>query len=74
MKEGFKKAVLTFQKEGGVEPGIDMAMLDAQIKIRGTIESGAIQEAVELVNDIDPEVLDTNPSLFFHIQQQQLLE
>ena len=51
-----------------------MAMLDDQIKIRGAIESGAIQEAVELVNDIDPEVLDTNPSLFFHLQQQQLLE
>ena len=74
VKEGFKEAVLSFQKESGVEPGVDMAMLDDQIKIRGAIESGAIQEAVELVNDIDPEVLDTNPSLFFHLQQQQLLE
>ena len=35
-----------------------MAMLDDQIKIRGAIESGAIQEAVELVNDTDPEVLE----------------
>ena len=35
---------------------------------------GAIQEAVELVNDVDPEILDTNPKLFFHLQQQQLLE
>lgn len=74
VKEGFKDAVLSFQKESGVEPGVDMAMLDDQIKIRGAIESGAIQDAVELVNDIDPEVLDTNPSLFFHLQQQQLLE
>ena len=74
VKEGFKEAVLSFQKESGVEPGVDMAMLDDQIKIRGAIESGAIQDAVELVNDIDPEVLDTNPSLFFHLQQQQLLE
>ena len=74
VKEGFKEAVLCFQKESGVEPGVDMAMLDDQIKIRGAIESGAIQDAVELVNDIDPEVLDTNPSLFFHLQQQQLLE
>lgn len=74
VKEGFKEAVLSFQKESGVEPGVDMSMLDDQIKIRGAVESGAIQEAVELVNDIDPEVLDTNPSLFFHLQQQQLLE
>ena len=74
VKEGFKEAVLSFQKESGVEPGVNMAMLDDQIKIRGAVESGAIQDAVELVNDIDPEVLDTNPSLFFHLQQQQLLE
>ena len=36
--------------------------------------SGSIQEAVELVNDVDPEILDTNSTLFFHLQQQQLLE
>ena len=35
---------------------------------------GAIEEAVELVNDVDPEILDTNSKLFFHLQQQQLLE
>ena len=35
---------------------------------------GAIQEAVELVNDVDPEILDTNSTLYFHLQQQQLLE
>ena len=35
---------------------------------------GSIQEAVELVNDVDPEILDTNSTLFFHLQQQQLLE
>ena len=36
--------------------------------------AGAIQEAVELVNDVDPEILDTNSTLYFHLQQQQLLE
>ncbi len=74
VKEGFKEAVLTFQKESGIDPGVDMKILDEQIKIRGAIESGSIQDAVELVNDVDPEILDTNPKLFFHLQQQQLLE
>ena len=74
VKEGFKEAVLTFQKESGIDPGVNMAMLDDQIKIREAVESGNIQGAVELVNDVDPEILDTNPSLFFHLQQQQLLE
>ncbi len=74
VKEGFKDAVLSFQKESGIDPGVDMKMLDEQIKIREAVGSGSIQNAVELVNDVDPEILDTNPKLFFHLQQQQLLE
>ena len=74
VKEGFKDAVLSFQVESGVEPGVDMGILDDQIKIRAAVEAGSIQDAVELVNDVDPEILDTNPKLFFHLQQQQLLE
>ena len=93
MKEGFKDAVGAFQEESVIDPGVDMAMLDDQIKIRDAVEAGSepphththtsthtlthtglIQEAVELVNDVDPEILDTNPTLFFHLQQQQLLE
>ena len=48
--------------------------MDDQIKIRDSVEAGNIQEAVELVNEVDPEILDTNSKLYFHLQQQQLLE
>lgn len=74
VKEGFKDAVLSFQKESGIEPGVNMAIMDDQIKIRDAIEEGSIQNAVELVNEVDPEILDTNSKLYFHLQQQQLLE
>ena len=74
VKEGFKDAVLAFEEESGVTPGMNMSMLDDQIKIRDAVQSGSIQEAIELVNDVDPEILDTNSKLFFHLQQQQLLE
>lgn len=104
VKEGFKDAVAAFEEESGINPGVNMSMLDDQIKIRDAVEagiaacllltvwtlycrvelmrtlfilslsSGSIQEAVELVNDVDPEILDTNSTLFFHLQQQQLLE
>ena len=74
VKEGFKDSVLAFQEESSSSPGVNMAILDDQIKIRDAIEAGGIQEAVELVNELDPEILDTNPQLFFHLQQQQLLE
>ncbi len=74
VKEGFKDAVLAFQSETNLNPGINMSMVEDQIKIREAIEAGRIQDAVELVNDVDPEILDTNSSLYFHLQQQQLLE
>ena len=74
IKEGFKDAVLAFQSETGMEPGVNMTIMDDQIKIREAVETGRIQDAVELVNEVDPEILDTNPKLYFHLQQQKLLE
>ena len=65
---------MAFQAESGVDPGVNMSILDEQIKIRDAVEVGNIQEAIELVNDVDPEILDTDSRLFFHLQQQQLLE
>lgn len=73
-KEGFKDAVLAFQSETGIEPGFNMSIMDDQIKIREAVEAGRIETAVELVNEVDPEILDTNSKLYFHLQQQQLLE
>jgi hypothetical protein len=29
---------------------------------------------MQQVNDLDPEILDTHPKLFFHLQQQRLIE
>lgn len=74
VKEGFKDAVLSFRAETGLDPGVNMAIMDDQIKIRDAVEAGSIQDAVELVNEVDPEILDTNSKLYFHLQQQQLLE
>lgn len=74
VKEGFKDAVLAFQSETGMEPGFNMSIMDDQIKIRDAVEAGHIQNAMELVNEVDPEILDTNSKLYFHLQQQQLLE
>lgn len=74
VKEGFKDSVQAFQTETGIDPGVNMAIIDDQIQIREAIEAGNIQTAMELVNDVDPEILDTNSKLYFHLQQQQLLE
>jgi two-component SAPR family response regulator len=72
--EGFKDAAEKFQLESGTEPGIDLQTLDKRIKILEAIQSGAIQEAVEMINSYLPDLLDDNRYLFFHLQQQHLIE
>ena len=47
MKEGFKDAVATFQEESGINPGVNMSMLDDQIKIRDAVEAGRVGNQVD---------------------------
>lgn len=34
----------------------------------------ALLQAIEQVNDLDPEILEEQQELFFHLQQQRLIE
>lgn len=72
--EGFKEAAEKFQKESGLQPSIELDTLDERIKIREAIQTGRIQEAISLVNSLHPELLDTDKYLYFHLQQQHLIE
>ena len=51
-----------------------MERLDERIKIRDAIQAGKIQEATALVNQLHPDLLDSDRYLFFHLQQQHLIE
>ncbi|KAI8826658.1 CTLH/CRA C-terminal to lish motif domain-containing protein, partial [Fimicolochytrium jonesii] len=72
--EGYKDAAEKFSRESGLPPGIDLTSIEDRMNIRNAIQSGDIENAIERVNDLDPEILDTNPKLYFHLQQQQLIE
>lgn len=72
--EGFKEAAEKFRVESGIQPSVDLDTLDDRIKIREAIQDGHIQRAISLVNDIHPELLDNNRYLYFHLQQQHLIE
>jgi len=60
--------------ESGTEPGIDLETLDQRIQILESIKDGHIQTAVEMINSYQPDLLDDNRYLFFHLQQQHLIE
>ena len=44
VKEGFKDAVGSFREESGIDPGVNMSMLDDQIKIRDAVGAGDLPQ------------------------------
>uniref|UniRef100_A0A7N0TJG4 CTLH domain-containing protein n=1 Tax=Kalanchoe fedtschenkoi TaxID=63787 RepID=A0A7N0TJG4_KALFE len=71
--EGYVDAAEKFRLESGTEQ-IDLATITDRMLVKKAVMEGNVQEAIEKVNDLNPEILDTNPQLFFHLQQQRLIE
>lgn len=72
--EGYKEAAEKFQEECGTPPGIDLPSISDRMATRVAIQRGDVQAAIERANDLNPLILDENPQLFFHLQQQKLIE
>ncbi|KAH3890242.1 hypothetical protein DPMN_014315 [Dreissena polymorpha] len=72
--EGFKESAEKFRLESGIQPSIDLNELDDRIKIREEIQNGNIESAITMVNNLHPELLDNDRYLYFHLQQQHLIE
>ncbi|CAL5229989.1 g13423 [Coccomyxa viridis] len=72
--EGYVEAAQTFQQESMTQPGIDLAAITDRMEIRKAVQSGNVEDAIERVNDLNPEILEENHQLSFHLQQQRLIE
>ncbi|GAM20264.1 hypothetical protein SAMD00019534_034390 [Acytostelium subglobosum LB1] len=72
--EGYKEAAEMFQQESGTKSSVDLPSIVDRMAIRSAIQRGDIEQGIEIVNDLNPEILDTNPQLCFHLQQQRLIE
>jgi len=76
--EGYKEAAQNFARESGMTTSAaqeaDFESIQNRMTIRQAIQQGNIVEAIERVNDLNPEILDKDPSLYFHLQQQRLIE
>ncbi|XP_015065134.1 protein GID8 homolog isoform X1 [Solanum pennellii] len=72
--EGYAKAAEKFKMESGTKPEIDLASIEDRMAVNKAVQSGNVEDAIEMVNDLNPEILKTNPQLFFHLQQQRLIE
>ncbi|KAF8078716.1 CTLH/CRA C-terminal to lish motif domain-containing protein [Lyophyllum atratum] len=72
--EGYKSAAEEFSQEADLAPPVDFESIESRMNIREALQRGDIEEAITQVNDLNPEILDTNPALYFHLQQQKLIE
>jgi len=54
--EGYKEAAENFAGECGLNPTGDLESIGDRMRIRTAIQSGQIEHAVEMVNDLNPEV------------------
>lgn len=72
--EGFKEAAEKFRLEAGVTPPVELDALDDRIQLRSLVQNGQIQDAITLINNLFPELLDNHRYLYFRLQQQKLIE
>lgn len=72
--EGYRSAAEEFSSEAGVIPPVDFESIESRMVIREALQRGDVEEAITRVNDLNPEILDTNPALYFRLQQQRLIE
>lgn len=71
---GYPQAAEKFAAEANIQPSVDSASIRERIAIRRAIHSGDIQSAIEQINELNPQILDENPSLHFSLLRLQLIE
>jgi hypothetical protein len=54
--EGYQSAALKFAQEANISSSVALDSIDDRMQIRAAIHAGAIQEAIERINDLNPEV------------------
>ncbi|KAF5375045.1 hypothetical protein D9758_000364 [Tetrapyrgos nigripes] len=72
--EGYKSAAEEFSQEAHVAPPVDFESIESRMNIREALQRGDVEDAIVRVNELNPEILDTNPGLYFRLQQQRLIE
>lgn len=74
INEGFPSAAAKFAKEANIRPFADPEAIQQRVDIRNAIHAGDIQLAIERINELNPQILDTNPELHFSLLRLQLIE
>ncbi|CAI5975840.1 unnamed protein product [Closterium sp. NIES-64] len=72
--EGYVDAARKFELESGTDPGADLGAVAERMAVKQAVQRGDVEDAIDRVNDLNPEILDTGAGVFFRLQQQRLIE
>jgi len=74
VSEGYPGAAEKFAEETNILLPAAPQDIRERVLVRNAVHSGNIEEAVEIINEIDAQILDTNHALHFSLMQLQLIE
>ncbi|KAF2772794.1 hypothetical protein EJ03DRAFT_324344 [Teratosphaeria nubilosa] len=74
VSEGYPGAAEKFAQETNLPSPVDNETIRDRVRVRNAIHGGRVDEAIEMINEIDPSILDDNHLLHFHLLQLQLIE
>ncbi|KAI1615119.1 CTLH/CRA C-terminal to lish motif domain-containing protein [Exophiala viscosa] len=72
--EGYPSAAEKFASEANIRPRADFSCIQERVQIRDSIHRGDLQAAIEFINELNPELLDTDKKLHFSLLRLQLVE
>ncbi|CZT24948.1 related to LisH motif-containing protein [Ramularia collo-cygni] len=74
VSEGYPEAAAKFAQETNISQPFDAEAIRDRVRVRNAIHSGKVDEAIDMINGIDPEILDSDHVLHFNLLQLQLIE
>ncbi|KAH7089217.1 CTLH/CRA C-terminal to lish motif domain-containing protein [Paraphoma chrysanthemicola] len=74
VSEGFPRAAEKFAKEANIQLPLEEESISSRVEIRQAIHAGDIDTAITKINDLNPQILDTDPALHFALLRLQLIE
>ncbi|KAF8391393.1 hypothetical protein HHK36_023697 [Tetracentron sinense] len=77
-KEDMNELIMDFLVTEGYTHAAEKFEIESRTKhrmaVKKAIQDGNVEDAIERVNNLNPKILETNPELDFHLQQQRLIE
>jgi len=74
VSEGYPRAAEKFAKEANIQLPLEEESIQSRVEIRQAIHTGEIDTAITKINDLNPQILDTDPALHFALLRLQLIE